>query len=83
MQKECRKACNSYMNKTLFDPFMSGKMKNFFRYIKSVHIGITMVFLRYKKMELHTYSCDVHKAEVLNRHFASVFVDTDLNSPLS
>ena len=51
MQKECIKARNSYMNKTLFDPFMSGKTKNVFRYIKSVHIGITMVFLHYKKME--------------------------------
>ena len=31
-------------------------------------------------MELRTYSCNVHKAEVLNRHFASVFADTGLNT---
>ena len=71
MQKECRKACKSYLDKTLFDPFMSSKKKNFFRYIKSMrrdNYGIPTL----QKNGI-TYSSDVDKAEVLNKNFASVF----------
>ena len=45
MQKECRKAHNSYVDKMLFDPFVGGK-KNFC-------IEITIVFPCYRKMALH------------------------------
>ena len=71
MQKECRKAHKSYLDKTLFDPFMSSKKKNFFRYIKSMcrdNYGIHTL-----QKNGVTYSSDVDKAEVLNKHFASVF----------
>ena len=71
MQKECRKVHKSYLDKTLFDPFMSSKKKNFFRYIKSMrrdNYGIPTL-----QKNGVTYSSDVDKAEVLNKHFASVF----------
>ena len=71
MQNKCRKARNSYLDKTLFNPFMSSKKKNFFRYIKSMrrdNYGIPTL-----QKDGITYSSDVDKAEVLNRHFASVF----------
>ena len=70
MQNECRKARNSYLDKTLFNPFMSSKKKNFFRYIESMrrdNYGIPTL-----QKDGITYSSDVDKAEVLNRHFASV-----------
>ena len=70
MQKECRKARKSYFDKTLFDPFMNSK-KNFFYYIKSMrrdNYGIPTL-----QKNGVTYSSDVDKAEVLNKHFASVF----------
>ena len=35
MQRECRKAYNYYMNKTIFNPFQNGRKKNLFRYFKS------------------------------------------------
>ena len=71
MQRECRKAHNSYMDKTFFDPFVGGKKKNFFRYIKSMrrdNYGIPTL-----QKDGITYSSDEDKAEVLNEHFASVF----------
>lgn len=36
MQRECRKAYNYYMNKTIFNPFKNGRKKNLFRYVKSL-----------------------------------------------
>ena len=71
MQRECRKTRNSYMDKPFFDPFVGGKKKNFFRYIKSMrrdNYGIPML-----QKDGITYSSDEDKAEVLNEHFASEF----------
>jgi len=78
IQRECRKARNSYMARSLFDPFKSGRKKNFFRYIKSLRkdsCGISML-----QSDGITYSNNVDKAEILNKHFASVFTQDD-NSP--
>ena len=72
MQRECRKAHNTYMTRTLFDPFRNGRKKNFFRYIKSIHkdnYGIPTVL---KDGTMH--SSDVEKAKILNNHFAFVFI---------
>ena len=47
IQRECRNICNSYMARSLFDPFRSGRKNNFFRYIKPLHedsCGISMLY---------------------------------------
>ena len=70
MQRECRKAHKNYIA-TLFDPFRSGKKKNFFRYIKSVrkdNYGIPTL-----QKDGFICTSDVNKAEKLNKHFASIF----------
>ena len=36
MQRECRKAYNYYMNKTIFNPFENGR-KKLFHHVKSLH----------------------------------------------
>ena len=69
MQKECRKAHKSNMDKMLFDPFVDGK-KKIFSIILNPCVEITMVIPRYRKMVLATYSRDEDKAEVLNRCFS-------------
>ena len=64
------------MARSFFNPFRSGK--NFFRYIKSPHkdsCDISML-----QSDGCTYSDNVDKAEILNKHFASVFTHDD-NSP--
>ena len=80
MQRECRNARNSYMTRSLFNPFRSGRKKNFFRYIKSLrkdNCGVPML-----QNEGVTYTDNLDKAEVLNKHFASVFThDNDSPAP--
>ena len=80
MQRECRKAYNYYMNKTIFNPFQNGRKKNLFRYFKSLrrdHGGIPTL-----RKDGIAYSTNAAKADVLNKHFATVFVhDTDISLP--
>ena len=70
------------MDKTLFDPFVGDKKKNFFHYIKSMrrdNCGIPTL-----QKDGTTYSRDEDKAEVLNKHFASsVFTKDSGHSVLS
>ena len=80
MQRECRKAYNYYMNKTVFNPFKSGNKKNLFRYFKSLrrdHGGIPTLH-----KDGTAYSTDADKADILSKHFATVFVrDIDTIQP--
>jgi len=55
------------MNATVFVPFKSGKRKNFYHYIKSICKD------NYMEKDRFTNSCDLDKAEILNKYFASVF----------
>ena len=79
MQRECRKARNAYMARTLSDPFRNGRKKNFFRYIKSIRKDNYGIPTLHKDGALH--SSDVDKAEILNKYFASVFTQDTGSSP--
>ena len=63
MQRECRKAYNYYMNKTIFNLFKSGRKKNLFRYDKSLRTDNNGILILYKNGT--TYSTNEAKANTL------------------
>ena len=75
MQRECRKAYNYYMNKTIFNPFENGRKKNLFRYVKSLRRDNTGIPTLYNNGT--AYSTNEAKANALNQYFATVFVQDD------
>ena len=78
MQKECRRAYNSYMYKMIHEPYENGK-KKFFRYVKSLRVDRCEVPVLIKDKMKHT--TNQAKANVLNHHFSSVFTH-DGEAPL-
>jgi len=75
MQRECRKAYNQYMHHTIYDRYLNGRKKKFFRHVKSLrrdHGGIPTLV-----KDGIMYSTDTSKANALNKHFYSVFTNDD------
>ena len=75
MQRECRKAYNQYMHHTIYDRYLNGRKKKFFQHVKSLcrdQGGISTL-----EKDSITYSTDTSKANVLNKHFYSVFTNDD------
>ena len=71
MQRECRRAYNSYMYRMIHKPYENGKKKKFFRYVKSLRVDRCGVPVLIKDGIKHT--TNQAKANVLNQHFSSVF----------
>ena len=71
MQKECRKAYNYYMHHTVYDPYHCGRKKKFFQHVKSLRRDLSGIPTLEK--DGITYSTDTSKADVLNKHFYSIF----------
>ena len=79
MQRECRKAYNYYINKTIFNSFKNERKRIYFD-ILSHCIGIMVV---YKIMQI--WNClfnkiNTAKADVLNKHIATVFLNQERRS---
>ena len=89
MQRETRRAFNQYMYKTIHNPYVYGKRKMFYKYIKSLrsdHTGIPSL-----ERNGQSYTTSQEKARILNEYFCTVFTpdrnDEDLptigDSPFS
>ena len=78
MQRECRKARNAYMTRTLFDTFRNGRKKNFC-HIKSICKDNYSIPTLHKDGTL--YSSDVDKVELLNNYFATIFTQDNGSDP--
>ena len=75
MQRECRKAYNYYINKTIFNPFKNERKKSLFHYVKLLHRDNTGIPTLYNNGIAH--SSNEAKANALNQYFATVFVKDD------
>ena len=82
MQRETRRAFNQYMYKTIHNPYVYGKRKMFYKYIKSLrsdHTGIPSL-----ERNGQSYTTSQEKARILNEYFCTVFTpnrnDEDLPS---
>ena len=71
MQRECRRAYNSYMYRMIHEPYENGKKKKFFRHVKSLRVDHCGVPVLIKDGIKHT--TNQAKANVLNYRFSSVF----------
>ena len=80
MQRECRRAFNKYMYKTVHEPYdISGKKKNLFHFVKSLrsdYCGVSTL-----QQNGISYSDNQSKADLLNSQFSSIFTKDD-SSPL-
>jgi len=75
MQRECRRSFNKYMFTTLHEPYLSGKKKKLFRYIKSLRSDRCGIDTLLKDGCYFTYN--QAKSELLNTLFSSVFTTDD------
>ena len=78
MQRECRRAYNSYMYKIIHKPYENGKNK-FFCHLKSLQVDRCEAPVLIKDEIKHT--TNQAEANVLNHHFSSVFTH-DGEAPL-
>ena len=77
MQRECRRAFNKYMHKTIHKPYESGKKSFcFVKSLRSDYCGVSTL-----QQNGISYSNNQSKADLLNSQFSSVFTK-DYSSPL-